>query len=433
MTAKPSRSPQRRPFSGWLSRRAGWELWGLVVLALLVLGGLGACSRSGDVWSAPVEVTEVAAEVDVEDAQGAEVSVTPATKEESAAPSDEYRRPPAAELRRRLSPLAYEVTQRGATEPPFQNAFWDHHEAGLYVDVVSGEPLFSSRDKFDSGTGWPSFTRPVDPGRVRTLPDTSHGMQRTEVRSAAGDSHLGHVFEDGPAPSGLRYCVNSAALRFIPLERLEAEGYGRYVSAVGGEGSREDRAAASFGPSAQENSCVAPSAAPGAATPGCTTTLETALLAGGCFWGMQEILRAVPGVLETEVGYIGGKTRKPTYEDVKTGRTGHAEAVRVVFDPAQISYAELLEKWFFRMHDPTTKDRQGNDVGTQYRSAIFTTSAEQARIARETKARVDRSGKWAAPLVTEIVPAGPFTPAEDDHQDYLQKNPGGYSCHFLRD
>lgn len=160
---------------------------------------------------------------------------------------------------------------------------------------------------------------------------------------------------------------------------------------------------------------------------------ETAVLAGGCFWGMEEILRQVPGVLETEVGYTGGTTDAPTYEDVKTGTTGHAEAVRVVFDPGKLTYRELLESWFFRMHDPTTKDRQGNDVGSSYRSAIFTTSAEQKRIAEEVRAKVDASGKWKSPVVTEIVPAGPFTPAEDYHQDYLQKTPGGYTCHYMRE
>lgn len=160
---------------------------------------------------------------------------------------------------------------------------------------------------------------------------------------------------------------------------------------------------------------------------------EIATLAGGCFWGMQEILRAVPGVVETMVGYTGGDIPNPHYEQVRTGRTGHAEAVQVIFDPARLSYEELLEKWFFRMHDPTTKDRQGNDIGTQYRSAIFVTSPEQRRIAEQVKARVDASGKWKAPIVTQIVEAGPFTPAEDYHQDYLQKHPGGYTCHFLRD
>jgi peptide methionine sulfoxide reductase msrA/msrB len=148
---------------------------------------------------------------------------------------------------------------------------------------------------------------------------------------------------------------------------------------------------------------------------------------------MEEILRKVPGVLDTEVGYTGGKTAKPGYEDVHTGTTGHAEAVRIVFDPARISYAELLEKWFFRMHDPTTANRQGNDIGTQYRSAIFVTSQEQRRIAEAVKRRVDASGKWERPIVTEIVQAGPFTPAEEYHQDYLEKNPGGYTCHYLRE
>jgi peptide methionine sulfoxide reductase msrA/msrB len=161
--------------------------------------------------------------------------------------------------------------------------------------------------------------------------------------------------------------------------------------------------------------------------------LETTYLAGGCFWGMEELLRAIPGVVETEVGYAGGATSAPGYDQVKTGRTGHAETVKVVFDPAKLSYRELLEKWFFRMHDPTTAQRQGNDRGSQYRSAIFTTSPAQKRIALEAKKHVEQSGKWSDPIVTEIVDAGTFTPAESDHQDYLQKNPGGYTCHYLRD
>lgn len=161
--------------------------------------------------------------------------------------------------------------------------------------------------------------------------------------------------------------------------------------------------------------------------------LETAVLAGGCFWGMEDLLRKIPGVVDTQVGYTGGSVAEPTYGDVKTGASGHAESVRVVFDPKRLAYADLLEKWFFRMHDPTTRNRQGNDVGSQYRSAIFVTSSEQRRVAAEVIARVDASGKWKAPVVTEIVDAGPFTLAEDYHQDYLEKNPGGYTCHFLRE
>lgn len=160
--------------------------------------------------------------------------------------------------------------------------------------------------------------------------------------------------------------------------------------------------------------------------------LEKATLAGGCFWGMEDIIRNIPGVLQTTTGYMGGNIPDPTYNDVKTGTTGYAESVEVVFDPKKLSYEKLLE-YFFRMHDPTTKDRQGNDLGTQYRSAIFYHSEQQKKIAELVKARVNRSGKWKNPVVTEIVLPGQFYPAEEYHQDYLQKNPGGYTCHYLRD
>jgi methionine-R-sulfoxide reductase len=152
----------------------------------------------------------------------------PRAKEQSGMTT--YAKPPDDELRKRLTREQYRVTQKDATEPPFQNAYWDEHRPGIYVDVVSGEPLFSSLDKFDSGTGWPSFTRPLDDGAVTKRTDHHLILPRTEVRSRLADSHLGHVFDDGPRPTGLRYCINSAALRFVPVEQLAAEGYGRFLA-----------------------------------------------------------------------------------------------------------------------------------------------------------------------------------------------------------
>ncbi len=211
-------------------------------------------------------------------------------------------KPSDQELRAKLTPLQYEVTQRDATEPPFRNEYWNNHAPGLYVDVVTGQPLFSSADKFESGTGWPSFTRPVEPGAVKTSRDDSLGMSRTEVRSSIGGSHLGHVFEDGPAPGGLRYCMNSASLRFVPLERLEAEGYGAYRARVErGAPIAEDTA----------NSCAAP---PPGHRAGCATTLDTAIVRADA----ADVLVKMSGVLEVERGTLkGARVARVTY-DAKT-------------------------------------------------------------------------------------------------------------------
>lgn len=356
-------------------------------------------------------------------AEPAPVQPGPMRPKEGNVSQTEYKKPSDSELRQRLTREQYQVTQKSGTEPPFRNAYWDNHAAGIYVDVTSGEPLFSSLDKFDSGTGWPSFTKALESSNVVEKSDNSHGMRRVEVRSKTGDAHLGHLFDDGPAPTGQRFCMNSASLRFIPAEKLTQEGYGQYAKLF--PNVKQVGAAPAAPTSAPKTDGSAPKAEAG-------EQREVAVLAGGCFWGMENILRKIPGVLETEVGYSGGSLESPSYQDVTTGRTGHAEAVRVTFDPKVLSYEALLG-YFFRMHDPTTLNRQENDVGTQYRSAIFYTSEAQRKTAEAVKQKVDQSHKWKNPIVTQIAPLGQYWRAEDYHQDYLVTNPDGYNCHVLRD
>jgi peptide methionine sulfoxide reductase msrA/msrB len=281
----------------------------------------------------------------------------------------------------------YDVLRMCGTEPPFSGKFNDFWQEGTYVCVGCGTPLFSSKAKYDHGTGWPSFFQPIDVSRLELRTDHSFLTERTEVRCAVCGGHLGHVFKDGPAPTGLHYCINSAALDFRPARPETAAQAGE--PAVGTAGPKT----------------------------------EIATFAAGCFWGVQAKFRKVPGVVETQVGYTGGRTAHPTYAEVCTDRTGHAEAVEVRFDPDRVSYRELLDV-FFSIHDPTQLNRQGPDRGTQYRSAVFTHSEEQRRVAEQAVADWGASGRFSKPIVTQVVPAGPFTRAEEYHQDYYEKHGG---------
>jgi peptide methionine sulfoxide reductase msrA/msrB len=289
------------------------------------------------------------------------------------------------EWKKILTPEQYRVMREKGTESPFRETcpLSPKGQSGIYQCAGCATDLFRYNAKFDSGTGWPSFWEPVSELNIRLIPDDSLGMRRTEILCARCDAHLGHVFDDGPAPSGKRYCINALSLKLALLPASFKSG----------------------------------------------TALAQAAFAAGCFWGVEAAFQEVEGVVATTVGYMGGKTKDPSYEQVSSGKTGHAETVRVEYAPKKVTYEYLLSV-FWGIHDPTTLNRQGPDIGAQYRSIIFYYTPEQEKAALDSKKKLQSEKRFKNPVVTEILPAAEFYKAEDYHQQYFRKQGIKPTCHL---
>ncbi len=281
-----------------------------------------------------------------------------------------------AEWRELLSPEVFTITRQKGTERAHSSAMCSLFEPGRYNCACCNTPLFDATEKFDSGSGWPSFTQPLKENAVDYIKDTSFGMQRVEITCAACDAHLGHVFPDGPEPSGLRYCVNALSLK-------KAE-----------------------------------------------VNVKTITLGGGCFWCTEAVFLEVKGVTEVKSGFSGGKIANPTYREVCSGLTKHAEVIHITYNPAEITFSDLV---FIHLltHDPTTLNRQGADIGEHYRSVIFYTSEEEKNAAETIINKVQEA--YDKPIVTTLEEFQAFYPAEDYHQNYYNQNREQGYCQVVID
>lgn len=292
-----------------------------------------------------------------------------------------------SEWKKQLNDDEYYVLRLKGTERPFSGKFYLHKEKGTYTCKACGNELFTDGMKFDSHCGWPSFDKEIAGGKIKKTVDSSHGMVRTEITCARCGSHLGHLFDDGPTKTGMRYCVNSVSLDFVPT-------------------GKEQNA------QLKEN------------------TTDTLTLGGGCFWCVEAIYRRLKGVEKVVSGYSGGTVKNPSYEEVSNGTTGHAEVVQVIYNNREISVEQLL-KVFFSVHDPTTLNRQGADIGTQYRSVIFYHNQEQKQAAEKVIAALNKEKIYTSKIVTELTPFKVFYSAEDYHQDYYENNKSKQYCKIV--